>query len=64
MDFAAAARYFPGSVCALRTLKSDTIVGLRPEVLAVLETGRTDWRTDGKHGLVQVASSIANLTHP
>ncbi|MFF4535677.1 damage-control phosphatase ARMT1 family protein [Streptomyces aureus] len=52
--FAAATSYFPGAVAALRTLKSDVVVGLTPAVEAALDTAEGDrWRTGGTHALVQ-----------
>ncbi|UED83928.1 damage-control phosphatase ARMT1 family protein [Streptomyces profundus] len=57
--FAARTAAFPGPVAALRTLKSDVIVGLTPETLAALDsadTAEAPWRTGGSHALVQVAS--------
>ncbi|MER5920635.1 damage-control phosphatase ARMT1 family protein [Streptomyces mirabilis] len=53
--FAAPTAYFPGPVAALRTLKSDVIVGLDARTEAALdaaEGGR--WRTSGTHALIQV----------
>ncbi|MEV0776779.1 damage-control phosphatase ARMT1 family protein [Streptomyces sp. NPDC050433] len=59
-SFAGRTAHFPGPVAALRTLKSDVIVGLAPSTLARLEdagVGTTRaWRTSGTHGLVQVRS--------
>jgi len=52
--FASVTAYFPGSVAVLRTLKSDMVTGLNPAVVARLESGGQPWRTDGRHGLVQV----------
>ncbi|MFD4697657.1 damage-control phosphatase ARMT1 family protein [Streptomyces niveus] len=58
-SFSGRTAHFPGPVAALRTLKSDVIVGLEPRTVARLEdaagdgTGRA-WRTSGTHGLVQV----------
>ncbi|MEW2402981.1 damage-control phosphatase ARMT1 family protein [Streptomyces sp. NPDC046862] len=53
--FATPTAYFPGPVAALRTLKSDVIVGLdettEPELVAA--EGQT-WRTSGTHALIQV----------
>jgi hypothetical protein len=52
--FAEATAYFPGAVAALRTLKSDVVVGLAPATEAALdaaEGGR--WRTGGTHALIQ-----------
>lgn len=58
-SFAARTAHFPGPVAALRTLKSDVIVGLEPRTVARLEDAADDgtsraWRTSGTHGLVQV----------
>ncbi|MEU1032003.1 damage-control phosphatase ARMT1 family protein [Streptomyces mirabilis] len=53
--FAEPTAYFPGPVAALRTLKSDVIVGLDARTEAALdaaEGGR--WRTSGTHALIQV----------
>ncbi|MFV5992719.1 damage-control phosphatase ARMT1 family protein [Streptomyces sp. NPDC056231] len=46
--------YFPGAVAALRTLKSDVIVGLDKGTLDALERSRTALRTSGTHALIQV----------
>ncbi|MFF7848515.1 damage-control phosphatase ARMT1 family protein [Streptomyces sp. NPDC007910] len=53
-SFADLTAYFPGAVAALRTLKSDVIVGLEQEVLDGLERSGAAWRTSGTHALVQV----------
>lgn len=63
-SFAERTEHFPGPVAALRTLKSDVIVGLDPRTVARLEDagvsgGAGDganqgWRTSGTHALVQV----------
>nr|WP_228456706.1 damage-control phosphatase ARMT1 family protein [Streptomyces durbertensis] len=52
--FADLTAYFPGSVAALRTLKSDVITGLDHHTLATLETSNHPWRTSGTHALIQV----------
>ncbi|MEU0404105.1 damage-control phosphatase ARMT1 family protein [Streptomyces sp. NPDC006197] len=52
-SFADLTAYFPGAVAALRTLKSDVIVGLEQEVLDGLERSGTAWRTSGTHALIQ-----------
>ncbi len=44
----------PGAVAALRTLKSDVVVGLPPAAVARLDAESPGWRTDGSHALVQV----------
>ncbi|MFI0876195.1 hypothetical protein C6W96_16940 [Streptomyces sp. CS149] len=46
--------YFPGAVAALRTLKSDVIVGLEQKTLDALERSGAPWRTSGTHALIQV----------
>jgi hypothetical protein len=52
--FAEAAGYFPAPVVALRTLKSDVVVGLDVGTVSELDATATSWRTSGTHGLVQV----------
>jgi hypothetical protein len=51
--FAAATDYFPVPLLALRTLKSDTIVGLPPGLAARLDSLDKDWRINGRRGLLQ-----------
>ncbi|MFD7087653.1 damage-control phosphatase ARMT1 family protein [Streptomyces sp. NPDC059896] len=52
-SFAGRTAYFPGPVAALRTLKSDVIVGLDARTLDGLEASGKPWRTSGTHALVQ-----------
>ena len=52
--FAERVGHFPSPVAALRTLKSDVVVGLDGAVAAGLDTTGEPWRTSGKYGLVQV----------
>ncbi|MGW6913420.1 damage-control phosphatase ARMT1 family protein [Kitasatospora sp. NPDC054939] len=52
--FAETADHFPTPVAALRTLKSDVIVGLGTETLARLDSSGTLWRTNGRHAVIQV----------
>ncbi|MEV0966384.1 damage-control phosphatase ARMT1 family protein [Streptomyces sp. NPDC049910] len=52
--FADLTAYFPGAVAALRTLKSDVIVGLEQGALDTLERSGAAWRTSGTHALIQV----------
>ncbi|MEU6233681.1 damage-control phosphatase ARMT1 family protein [Kitasatospora sp. NPDC047058] len=47
--------HFPSPVAALRTLKSDVIVGVDAAVVARLDSTGTAWRTDGRHAVVQVS---------
>jgi len=42
---------------ALRTLKSDPIVGLDAVTVASLDSLDSQWRTNGKRGIIQFASS-------
>ncbi len=51
--FAEAAGYFPGPVVALRTLKSDVVVGLDADTVSTLDASGESWRTNGAHGLIQ-----------
>ncbi|WFB08201.1 protein-glutamate O-methyltransferase family protein [Streptomyces sp. LX-29] len=48
--------YFPGPVAALRTLKSDVIVGLDEQMLSGLDQSSQAWRTSGTHALIQARS--------
>ncbi|WP_330287081.1 damage-control phosphatase ARMT1 family protein [Streptomyces sp. NBC_00576] len=56
--FADVTAYFPGRVAALRTLKSDVIVGLddRTEAALVAAEGQR-WRTSGTRAVIQVSST-------
>ncbi|MDG4861045.1 ARMT1-like domain-containing protein, partial [Streptomyces sp. T-3] len=46
--------YFPGPVAALRTLKSDVIVGLDADTETALDARHGNrWRTSGTHALIQ-----------
>ena len=51
--FADTTRYFPGPVVALRTLKSDVVVGLDASTVSSLDASAGSWRVDGRHGLIQ-----------
>ncbi|MER6352678.1 damage-control phosphatase ARMT1 family protein [Streptomyces sp. NPDC001634] len=54
-SFADTTDWFPGPVAALRTLKSDVIVGLDPATEAALVAAEEQhWRTSGTHALIQV----------
>lgn len=50
--FADTAAAFPTAVVALRTLKSDVVVGLTAEQVNTLDTREPGWRTRGSHALV------------
>jgi hypothetical protein len=51
--FAGPAGYFPGPLVALRTLKSDVVVGLGAEQVAALDASGDDWRKSGRYAMVQ-----------
>lgn len=46
---------FPVPLLALRTLKSDTLVGVDPETIDRLDEEEPNWRTKGTYGVVQFA---------
>lgn len=46
--------YFPSPVAALRTLKSEVVVGLTSEQLAERDAGGQRWRTSGRYAVIQV----------
>ncbi|REF00534.1 damage-control phosphatase ARMT1 family protein [Thermomonospora umbrina] len=54
--FADVTDYFPSQVAALRTLKSDVVVGIDKETETKLDASSQEWRTDGIHGLIQQAA--------
>jgi uncharacterized protein with ATP-grasp and redox domains len=49
----AAIPYFPAPFVALRTLKSDPIVGLSPGLAERLDQVDAEWRVNGKRGMIQ-----------
>jgi hypothetical protein len=49
----AAIPYFPAPFVALRTMKSDSIVGLQPGQAEALDIIDPDWRVNGRRGLIQ-----------
>jgi uncharacterized protein with ATP-grasp and redox domains len=51
--FAAVTDTFPAPLLALRTLKSDPIVGLTRGTAETLDTIDKEWRVNGKRGLIQ-----------
>ncbi len=46
---------FPAPLLVLRTLKSDTLVGVDPARMAELDARARDWRTSGTYGVAQFA---------
>ncbi len=53
--FADVVNYFPAPLLALRTLKSDPIVGLAPGMAAALDGVDPKWRYNGRRGIIQYA---------
>lgn len=45
--------YFPAPFVALRTMKSDPIVGLKPGLAEILDKEDIEWRVNGKRGMIQ-----------
>jgi hypothetical protein len=53
VGFAEATRYFPAPLLVLRTMKSDSLVGLSAERIAHLDAADPDWRINGRRGVIQ-----------
>ena len=53
--FADVVAYFPAPLLALRSLKSDPIVGLSPGLAPRLDALDPHWRTNGQRGVLQAA---------
>ncbi len=51
--FAATVDYFPAPLAALRTVKSDVVVGVSAEALSTVEAADPQWRSTGRYALVQ-----------
>lgn len=51
--FAQATGYLPAPLVALRTLKSDAIVGLSADQTSRLDAADRDWRINGRRGVIQ-----------
>jgi hypothetical protein len=51
--FEDACGYFPSRLAALRTLKSEVVLGVQPEVVSRLDATGEKWRTDGRAGVIQ-----------
>jgi hypothetical protein len=57
--FASVTRYFPAPLLALRTLKSDPIVGLPDGVAATLQARDPRWRVNGQRGVACLGGSLS-----
>jgi hypothetical protein len=56
--FSTVMQYFPAPVVALRSLKSDTVVGLPTELVRRLDQNNAGWRVGGYYGVIQFAPRI------
>jgi hypothetical protein len=56
-SFAEVTSYFPAPLVALRTLKSDAVVGLPPGLAQRLDLDDRDWRINGRRGVIQVGGA-------
>lgn len=56
-NFAEIVSYFPTSIVALRTLKSEVVAGLPTEVLQKLAITDSHWLTNGQWGVIQLVES-------
>jgi len=56
--FAEATAAFPAPLLALRTLKSDPILGLREGDTAALDNADADWRFNGKRGVASLGGTL------
>jgi hypothetical protein len=57
-SFADVTTYFPAPLCALRTLKSDPIVGVSRERAALLDAADPTWRVNGRRGIACLGGSL------
>jgi uncharacterized protein with ATP-grasp and redox domains len=53
--FADVLAYFPAPLLALRTLKSNTVIGLPPGMAERLDAAEAQWRNNGRRGVAQFA---------
>lgn len=58
LPFAAVTGYFPSPLLALRTLKSDPIVGLRPGLARELESVDPRWRVNGQRAVACLGGQL------
>jgi Damage-control phosphatase ARMT1-like domain len=55
-DIADIVSYLPVPMVALRTLKSEVVVGLKPEVIEKVAKSDSSWLTNGQWGVLQLVS--------
>jgi hypothetical protein len=54
IGFMEATGYFPAPLVALRTMKSDALVGISAAQVARLDASDPDWRINGRRGVIQM----------
>ena len=54
----------PAPTVMLRTMKGDPIAGIDPVRLRALDREHPDWRTAGKHGVIQLLATAAHWGAP
>ena len=54
INFADIVSYFSAPIVALRTLKSEVVAGLKPEVIEQVAKSDSDWLTNGQWGVIQL----------
>jgi uncharacterized protein with ATP-grasp and redox domains len=64
IPFSSVVNYFPAPVVALRTAKSDPVVGLPPGLADQLDNADKDWRTNGRRGMIQHAGAVGSQSRP
>jgi uncharacterized protein with ATP-grasp and redox domains len=58
-SFAAATSYFPAPLFALRTLKSDAVLGLPPGRAELLDAADASWRVNGRRGVACLGGALS-----
>jgi hypothetical protein len=58
IGFAEATGYLPAPLVALRTMKSDSLVGISAHDVARLDAADPDWRINGRRGVIQLGGGL------
>jgi len=54
-----ACAYLRAPVVCLRTMKSDSVLGLAPGLAEALDAAEPRWRIDGRRGVIQCAEAVS-----